>query len=331
MSASRPADRPPYDGVRPSSRPVARRGGPSLGTRLRRDWVLLAIALPGVGYFVLFSYVPLFGYVIAFQSYQPFLGFANSPFVGLGNFASMVRDAQFWQAIENTLVFSLLQLVLFFPAPIALALVLSGVIRTRMRRFVQTVIYLPYFISWVIVVSMFQLLLGGDGLVTVKLAHALGLTAGNWMGDPDGFKWLVTAQVIWKDAGFGTIIYLAALLNIDVSLYEAAAVDGASRWQRLWHVTLPGIVGVTVLLLILRLGFSLSLGFEQILLQRDSVGPAAGEVLDTYVYYRGIVGGQWGVTAAASLIKGLVGLALVLSANRIAHMLGQPGVYARGT
>jgi putative aldouronate transport system permease protein len=161
----------------------------------------------------------------------------------------------------------------------------------------------------------------------VHLAHALGLPTGNWMGNPDGFTWLVTAQVIWKDTGFGTIIYLAALLSIDASLYEAAAVDGANRWQRLWHITLPGIVGVTVLLLVLRLGFLLSVGFEQILLQRDAVGPAAGEVLDTYVYFRGIVGGQWGVTAAANLIKGIVGVVLVLSANKIAHLFGQPGVY----
>jgi putative aldouronate transport system permease protein len=309
-------------------RPIAAaRTGPGIAARLKRDWVLLLIALPGLAYFLIFYYVPLLGYVIAFENYQPFLGFFNSPFVGFNNFVAMARDSQFWQAVGNTLVIALLQILLFFPAPIALALLLSSIISTRVRRFVQTVVYLPYFISWVIVVSLFQQLLGGDGVLTVHLAHALGWPTGNWMGNPDGFKWLVTAQLIWKDTGFGTIIYLAALLNIDASLYEAAAVDGANRWQRLLNVTLPGMVGVTVLLLVLRLGFLLSVGFEQILLQRDAVGPAAGEVLDTFVYYRGIVGGQWGVTAAANLIKGIVGVVLVLSANKVAHLFGQPGVY----
>jgi len=134
-------------------------------------------------------------------------------------------------------------------------------------------------------------------------------------------------QLIWKETGWGTIIFLAALLSIDQSLYEAAAVDGANRWQRLWNVTLPGIVAVTILLLILRLGNILSVGFEQILLQRTFVGPEAGEVLDTYVYFNGIIGGQWGMTAAAGLVKGIVGLVLVLTANKVAHRLGQDGVY----
>jgi putative aldouronate transport system permease protein len=154
------------------------------------------------------------------------------------------------------------------------------------------------------------------------------LPAINIMTEPGIFKGLVTAQVIWKETGWGTIIYLAALLNIEAALYEAAVMDGAGRWQRLWNITLPGILGVTMLLLILRLGAVLTVGFEQILLQRNAVGPAAGEVLDTYVYFKGIVGGQWGITAAAGLIKGILGTVLVLSANKLAHRAGQEGVYS---
>ena len=142
------------------------------------------------------------------------------------------------------------------------------------------------------------------------------------------FKWLMVAELIWKETGWGTIIYLAALLSIDITLYEAAAVDGAGSWRRLWHVTLPGLIGVTILLLILRLGQVLSVGFEQILLQRDFVGPEAGEVLDTYVYFHGVVGGQWSVTAAAGLIKGIVGALMVLSADRLARRFGQSGLLA---
>jgi putative aldouronate transport system permease protein len=300
--------------------------GPSFLTRLRRDWVMLALVAPGMLYFVTFHYVPLFGYVTAFQDYRPFLGFYESPFVGWANFQAMVRDARFWQAIGNTLTISLMQLFLYFPAPLGLALLLNSVVSTRTRRFLQSVVYLPHFLSWVIVVALFQQLLGGAGAVNHVLRD-LALPTTDLMSNPGFFKWLAVIQLIWKETGWGTIIYLAALLSIDASLYEAAAADGANRWRRLWHVTLPGIVGVTILLLILRLGNILSVGFEQMLLQRTAVGPEGAEVLDTYVYFHGILGGQWGLTAAAGLVKGIVGMALVLSANHLAHRLGQDGVY----
>jgi putative aldouronate transport system permease protein len=301
------------------------RRGPTIAARLRRDWVMLALAAPGVAYFLIFHYLPLLGYVIAFQDYQPFLGF-DSPWVGWANFEGMVRDPRFWQAVSNTLQITLLQLILYFPAPLGLALLISGIISTRVRRLIQNVVYMPHFLSWVIVVALFQQLLGGDGVLNHLLRNG-GLPTVDIMSNPPLFKWLVVWQLIWKETGWGTIIYLAALLSIDASLYEAAAADGANRWRRLWHVTLPGIVGVTILLLILRLGNVLSVGFEQILLQRSFVGPDAGEVLDTYVYFNGILGGQWGVTAAAGMVKGVVGLVLVLTANKVAHRLGQEGLY----
>ncbi len=238
----------------------------------------------------------------------------------------MVRDARFWQAVINTLQITLLQLILYFPAPLCLALMLNSIISLRARRFVQNVVYLPHFLSWVIVVALFKEILGGAGAVNQLLRDG-GLQAVDIMSNPPVFKWLVVFQLVWKETGWGTIIYLAALLSIDSALYEAAAADGANRWQRLWHVTLPGIVGVTILLLILRLGNILTVGFEQILLQRTFVGPEAGEVLDTYVYFNGIIGGQWGVTAAAGLVKGIVGLVLVVTANKVAHVLGQDGLY----
>lgn len=287
---------------------------------------MLILVLPGLIALAVFHYVPLLGYVVAFQEYLPFLGVTHSSWVGLANFQAMFADSAFWQAVRNTLEITLLQLVFFFPAPIALALLLNSLMHGRLRRFVQSVVYLPHFIGWVIIVSIFQQVIGGAGVVP-RLLGDLGLPSVDLMTSPAAFKWLMTAEVIWKDTGWGTIIYLAALLTIDTSLYEAAAVDGAGRWRRLWHVTLPGIMPITILLLILRLGSALSVGFEQILLQRDGVGPAAGEVLDTYVYYHGIAGGEWGPAAAAGLVKGVVGLALVLGANKLAHVFGQPGVY----
>ena len=303
------------------------RRGPSLAERWRADWMILLLVLPGFLYFVVFSYLPLFGYVIAFQDYLPFLGFTDSDWVGLDNFRQMFSDPRFWNAVNNTLVIAGLQLLLYFPAPIILAIIINSLVSTRLRRFVQSVVYLPHFISWVIIVSLFQHVMGGAGLMAQGL-RSMGLHAPNLMADPDLFKWMMVVQLIWKETGWGTVLYLAALLSINESLYEAAAVDGANRWRRLWHITLPGLVGITVLLAILRLGQILSVGFEQILLQRDFVGPDSGEVLDTYVYYNGIVGGQWSITAAAGLIKGVVGAAMVLAADRVARRFWQTGIFA---
>src|SRR3984893_14679201 len=299
----------------------------SVWERIWRDGLMLLLIMPGVLFFILFRYLPLLGNIIAFEDYLPFLGFTESPFVGFANFQSMFGDTAFWQALSNTIIITLAQLIFYFPAPIFLALLLQSIISTKVRRIIQSVVYLPHFISWVIVVSLWQQVLGGSGIF-VHTLRDLGLPAINIMTEPGLFKGLVTSQLIWKETGYATIIFLAALLNIEAALYEAAVVDGAGRWQRLWNITLPGIMGVVILLLILRLGLALSVGFEQILLQRNAVGPAAGEVLDTYVYFKGIVGGQWGITAAAGLIKGIVGTVLVIAANKLAHRAGQEGVYS---
>jgi putative aldouronate transport system permease protein len=236
-----------------------------------------------------------------------------------------LASSAFWQAVRNTVLISAMQLLLYFPAPIALALLLNGLISNSVRRIVQSIVYLPHFISWVIIVALFQQIFGGAGTID-HLARSLSLGAPTITNSPDWFKWLVTFQVIWKETGWGTIIYLAALLSIEAELYEAAAVDGAGCWRRMWSITLPGIVGVTILLLILRLGNILSAGFEQILLQRNAVGPDAGEILDTYVYFQGIAAGQYAIAAAAGLIKAIVGLALILGANKVAHAFGHGGL-----
>jgi putative aldouronate transport system permease protein len=218
--------------------------------------------------------------------------------------------------------------VFYFPIPIFLALLLNSVLSVRLRTLVQGVVYLPHFFSWVLVVSLFQQMIGGAGLLAQSL-RSNGYEAIDLMTKPDTFILLVTAQSIWKDAGWGMIVFLAALSTINPALYEAAAADGAHRWRRLWHITLPGLRPVIVLLLILRLGDALTVGFEQFILQRSAVGGNAAEVLDTYVYYQGLLVGDFGYGAAAGLFKGVVGLVLVLVANRFAHMVGEQGVYSR--
>ncbi|MFD6416283.1 ABC transporter permease [Streptomyces sp. NPDC060194] len=303
------------------------RPGESRWRRLRRDRLLLLCALPGTAVLLLFQYVPLLGNVIAFQDYQPFIGIRNSEWVGLRNFEVIFNgDPQFLNALQNTLILLFLQVVLVFPAPIVLAIALNTLSSERIKRLVQSVLYMPHFLSWVIVVAIFQQFLGDVGVLNSALREA-GAGSISVIGNVEWFKALLTSQVMWKDTGWATILFLAALSQIPPSLYEAASVDGANKWRQMWHVTLPGLRGIIILLLILRLGDAVTVGFEQIILQQGPVGRDVSEVLDTYVYNNGIVGGEWGVSAAVGLVKGLVGVALVLGANKIAHLFGERGIY----
>lgn len=311
-----------------SPAPLAVRRKQGLRARFRRDRSLVLMALPAVVLLVVFAYVPLLGNVVAFQSYSPFIGIPASPWVGLENFARVFGDPNFWNAVRNTLVITGFQLVFFFPVPIALALLLNSLLRPAMRATIQAIVYLPHFFSWVLVVSVFQQLLGGAGLLS-QMLRANGWNGMDIMTNPDTFLFLMTSQAVWKDAGWGIIVFLAALAAIDPEQYEAAAVDGANRWRRMWHVTLPGLRSVIVLLLILRLGDALTVGFEQMILQRDAVGAEAAEVLDTFVYYTGIQNGDWSYAAAAGLIKGVISLGLILAANKVAHLFGENGVYSK--
>lgn len=282
--------------------------------------------IPGAAYFVIFEYLPLLGNVIAFQDFSPFLGFRDSPFIGLENFRRLFSDADFKLALVNTLQIEVLQLIFAFPAPLVLALVLNSIVSAPVKRSMQSIAYLPHFLSWVIVIALWQQVFGGAGFVN-QLLRSQGLDTINIMANPDLAKPLFVLQSIWKEIGWGTIIFLAALTRIEVELYEAAVVDGAGGWRRLWHVTLPGIRSVIVLLLILRLGHMLSVGFEQYFLQRGALGPQAAEVLDTFVYFRGIQGGDWGFAAAVGLVRGVVGTALIVTANSVAKRFGEEGIY----
>ncbi|MFE5396804.1 ABC transporter permease [Streptomyces sp. NPDC056568] len=305
-----------------------------LGLRLRRDRVLLLMTLPAVLLVLLFNYLPILGNVVAFQEYDPYLSdngivsILNSPWVGLENFQRIFEDSAFWNAVQNTLVLFVLQLVLYFPVPILLALLINSVVRPRVRAVSQAILYLPHFFSWVLVVAVFQQLFGGAGILS-QLLRENGYDGLNIMTNPDTFAFLITAQSVWKDAGWGIIVFLAALASVNHDLYEAAAMDGAGRWRRMWHVTLPALRPVIALLLVLRVGDALTVGFEQILLQRDYVGPGAAEVLDTFVWWNGVRNQDFGYAAAAGLVKGVISLGLVLAANKVAHLMGEQGVYKK--
>ncbi|MEV0907453.1 ABC transporter permease [Streptomyces hokutonensis] len=302
--------------------------------RFRRDRVLLLMTLPAVLLILVFNYLPILGNIVAFEDYDPYasdngiVSMLHSPWVALENFQQIFADSSFWNAVQNTLVLFFLQLILFFPIPILLALLINSVVRPRVRALSQAILYLPHFFSWVLVIAVFQQLLGGAGLFS-QLLRQHGFDGLDVMTDPNTFKFLVTAQSVWKDAGWGIIVFLAALSSVSPDLYEAAAMDGAGRWRRMWHVTLPALRPVIALLLVLRVGDALTVGFEQILLQRDAVGPGAAEVLDTFVWWNGVRNQDFGYAAAAGLVKGVISLGLVLAANKVAHLMGEQGVYKK--
>lgn len=291
----------------------------------RERWVYLLL-LPGLVYFVLFYYIPLLGNVAAFQDFSPYLGFFRSPWVGVQNFLTLLTDPAFVTVVGNTLLISCLQIVFAFPAGIVLALALNAIMHERFKRFMQSVLYLPHFLSWVIIISIWQQIVGGDGFIS----HMLLSTGGhplNIISNPDWFKPMIVLQVMWKETGWSTIMFLAAITAIDGSLYESAAIDGAGKWRQMWHVTLPGMRNIIIFLLILRLGNVLSVGFEQILLQQQGLTSDVTQVIDTFSYSRGILSGDWGLAAAADLFKAVIGVILIWLSNRIAKKFGEEGVF----
>lgn len=298
-----------------------------LMTRIKKDKYLLLLLFPGLTYFIIYKYIPLLGSVIAFQDYSPFLGFIDSPWVGMKHFQAIFEEKEIYQVLWNTLNISFLQIVFAFPAPIILALMLNEVRNEIYKRMIQSIVYLPHFLSWVIIVGITVIFLRGEGLVNTFLYEVMGLKKIPFLTNPIFFKPLVVLQVIWKESGWGTVIFLAALAGINPALYEAAVMDGAGRWRRIWHITLPGLRSTIVILLILRLGNVLDTGFEQIFLMLNPFTMDTGNVLDTYVYFRGIVESDFSFATAVGLFKGAAGLILVAAANRLAKAFGEEGLY----
>jgi putative aldouronate transport system permease protein len=296
-------------------------------TRLVRDKFLLLLMLPGVLYFAIFQYAAQLGNVIAFKDYVPFVGINGSDWVGLQNFSTLFADPAFWHAVTNSLELAALQLIFFFPMPLALAVLLHSLTHNWVRKLMVSVVYLPHFLSWVIVVGLFVQILGPNGMLNSLLASDSHPHVVTVFTDPAMFKPLMIAELIWKDCGWGTIIFLAALYLVDDNLYEAAALDGAGWGRRHWHVTLPSIRPVIVLLLIMRVGDILDVGFDQVMQQRSTFGPGAAEVIDTFIYHHGVQDGNFSIGAAAGLFKGVIALILVIGANKIAHRLGEQGIY----
>ncbi len=295
--------------------------------RIKRDRWLYVLVLPGVLYYFIFKLLPMFGIIIAFQKYNPYLGFINSPWVGFKNFTDFFANPDFARLLVNTLWISFLSIVFYFPAPIILSLLLNEVRVSWYKRTVQTLVYIPHFLSWVIAYSIFYMMLTTDGGIVNLLIEQFGGEKIAFLSDKSLFRPLVIIQSIWKETGWGTIIFLAALASVDVQQYEAAVVDGAGRLRQLWHITLPAIKSTIIILLILRMGSVLNTGFEQIYLMSNSVNRSVSQVFDTYVYEIGITRGSFSFATAVNLFKSIIGIILVYSTNYIAKRAGEATIF----
>jgi putative aldouronate transport system permease protein len=292
-----------------------------------RHWAFYSMIVPGFLFFIIFRYIPLSGTVIAFQDYNIFQGVFGSPFAGWKHFNNLFQFPEFYQVLRNTLLISLYQLIFGFPAPIILALLLNEVRNIVFKRISQTVLYLPHFLSWVIV----------GGLVINFLSPSIGMF-NDWieffggeriffMQNEHYFRSVVVASGIWKESGWGTIIYLAAMAGINPELYESAEVDGAGRFRQAFSITLPCLLPTIMILLLLRIGNFLDLGFEQIYILLNPLVLDTGEVFDTYIYRIGLLGGQYSYTTAIGLFKSVVGFILLIGANWLSRRITGNSIY----
>lgn len=310
------------------------RSAPTRSQRVRKKWravwryrlMYVLIALPLI-YFIVFKYWPLWNAQIAFKDFRPLLGVEGSPFIGFKHFITFFNSFYFKQLIGNTLLLSLLKLLMGIPMAVILALALNETRIRALRSVVQTITYLPHFLSWVIVFGILLAMLSpGDGLINEVIKAAGGQPIA-FLTSPDWFRIVLVGSDIWKETGWGTIIYLAALLGISPELYEAAAVDGANHLQRIWHISLPGIIPVIVLVTLLRLGHILDAGFNQVFVLYSLPVYSVGDIIDTWVYRQGILDFQFGLATAVGLFKGAIGLVLIVVSNTLARRYANTGLW----
>lgn len=293
---------------------------------VQHRWLYL-LALPGFIYLIVFKYFPMWGLLIAFKEYNPYAGFWGSDWIGFKYFAELFASKNFYIMLRNTLAINIFGLVFMFPLPILLALMLNEVRHEAFKRINQSIVYLPHFLSWVVVVSMTFFMLSTDVGIINKIISGFGGETITFLSEPNYFWALLTGQNMWKEAGWGTIIFLAAMAGVDPQRYEAAVVDGASRWRQIWHITLPAIRPTIIILLILRLGQMADVGFEQVILMTNPLVTSVSEVFDTYVYTVGILQGKISIGITVGMFKGVVGLILVVLSNNIVKRMGQEGIY----
>lgn len=295
--------------------------------RLLTSWQLYLCLLPAVIYLFLFNYMPMYGLVIAFKNYKPGLGIGGSEWVGLKHFQQFVTSVQFPVLMRNTFLLSVYSLIFGFPMPVLLALMLNEVRNLPFKKVVQNATYIPYFISTVVMVAMIINFTSVDIGVINTFIQWFGGTPVDFMGKSEYFRTLYVVSGIWQSMGWNSIIYFAALAGVDPQLYEAAQIDGASRLQRIWHVSLPGIAPTMIMLFILNCGSLLNVGYEKVYLMQNSLNMDVSEVISTYVYKVGLLGAKFSYTSAIGLFNTLINFALLLAVNFISRRVSDVGLF----
>lgn len=282
------------------------------------NWPLYVMILPSLILAVIFCYIPMGGLVMAFQDYKPWLGISGSQFVGMDQFKQIFMFKESYQAIINTLIIAVAKIIFGLIVPIVMALLLNEVKNVGLKKGIQTLVYLPHFLSWITVAGMLRDILGFDGIVNAFL-QKLGMDPIFFLGEAGMFRQIVVLSDLWKGFGFGMIVYLAAISNIDQSLYEAAEMDGANRWQQTLHITIPSIMPMIIVMATLSLGNVLNAGFDQIFNLYSPLTYSTGDIIDTYVYRQSLVNGQYSFGTAVGLFKSGVGLLLTAIAYKLAY------------
>lgn len=302
-------------------------------TRIKRDKWLYLLLLPGILYFIIFKFVPMWGVLIGFKTYYAGMDFMTAPWVGFDNFINFLTDASFAKLLKNTLIISGMNLLLFFPLPIVLALLLNEMKVQWYKKGVQTLVYVPHFVSMVVIASISFMLLktpsmeGYTGGALYEIIKSISGKDVNVLGEPSYFYWIILLQNVWKESGWGTIIFLAALAGVDVEQYEAAIVDGANRFQQMIYITFPAISSTIVIMFILRTGSVLDTGFEQIILMQNNLNKDVSQTFDTFVYEQGRIKGDYGYSTAVGLFKSIISIICIRSANWAAKKTGQSGLF----
>lgn len=294
---------------------------------LKKHWELYLLVLPPVLYLLIFKYIPMVGVQIAFKDFSVVKGIWGSPWVGFKHFEAFFESPNFWLLIKNTIGISFYSLIAGFPIPILLALALNEIRTGYFKKTVQMVTYAPHFISTVVMVSIIILMLSPHVGVVDKLFTLLGFPMTNFMGIPEYFKSIYVWSGVWQGMGYSSIIYIAALAGVDPSLYEAAKMDGASRLRKIWHIDLPTLVPVTVIMLILSLGSIMGVGFEKIYLMQNPLNTSASEVISTYVYKVGLIGANFSFSSAVGLFNSIINLILLIIVNGISRKVSQNSLW----
>ena len=307
---------------------IARRNNPfrKLGGKILKSKYLIMMILPAIVFYILFCYVPMYGILMAFKDFKPKLGIMGSPWNGVDNFIKVFEEPKFWLAFRNTLIIGSIKIVISFLGAVTIALLLNELRMIKTKKTIQTIVTFPHFLSWVVVSGFIFSLFAYNGAVN-SLIDAMGGSRQNFLADKGFFFGMVFASDIWKEAGWGSIIYLATMAGIPQDQYEAADIDGATRLQKIWHITLPGIKPTAILLLIMSVGGVLSAGFDQILKLGNPLIREDVIIIDTYIYYHAIVGSDSaGIGTAIGLFKSVISFALVITVDRIAKACGERGI-----